>query len=59
MARHTDTVRRHLKLHKKMAERLEKHDPKNLPEGVDTKKLEDAYKRLEGYELVLRKKKQR
>lgn len=42
--------------HHRMVQRLLAHNPEKLPPHIDVKKLEDSYRLLDGYELVLRKK---
>lgn len=55
--KHEGYIKKHAAYHSKLADMLSKYNPKSLPKHVDPKKLEEAYKMLENYEFVLRKKK--
>ncbi len=53
--KHDDSIKKRIEHHKKMIELLSTHNSKDL--GAQRKKnVEKAYKMLEGYEFVLKKK---
>jgi hypothetical protein len=54
--RHEAKIGRQAEGHSKIAKIQREHNPEELPQHVDRKKLERAYKKLEDYEFVPRKK---
>lgn len=54
--RHKERVMRMISSFDELEDRLRRHDPNALPEGVDIKKLERAYDLITGYEFRLVKK---
>ncbi len=52
---HEDRVKKHAKFHSDIANKLNEHDGR-VAASVDKKNLEKTYSKLEGYELVFRKK---
>lgn len=54
--RHAQRMIRYAKHYSKMVNVLSRHDPEKLPKHVKQDKLEEAYRMLDGYEFVLRKK---
>ncbi len=55
--KHEDRVKKHAKFHSEMADKLKEHE--GITANVDKKNLESTYHKLEGYELVFRKKAKR
>lgn len=53
--KHDDSIKKRIEHHKKMIELLSKHNSKDL-DAPRKKNVEKAYKILEGYEFVLKKK---